>query len=152
MGSSAFARRYLRNHSYFLFLQVIRCFSSLRSLLSPGCPIRTSADQGSFAPPRGFSQLVASFVASESLGIHRTLLINFLVSSGGAPRPQPPGEGGNGGSAPQIVSTYASAHHKRRAALRLISSPMARERAIAFLLYVSFLQYVKDLSPVRAGE
>ena len=30
-GSSAFARRYWRNRSYFLFLQVLRYFSSLRS-------------------------------------------------------------------------------------------------------------------------
>ena len=30
LGSSAFARRYLRNRSYFLLLQVLRCFSSLR--------------------------------------------------------------------------------------------------------------------------
>jgi len=29
LGSSAFARHYLRNHYYFLFLQVLRCFSSL---------------------------------------------------------------------------------------------------------------------------
>ena len=47
----------------------------------PGSPIRTSADQRIFAPPRGFSQLVTSFFASESLGIPRTLLLNFLVSS-----------------------------------------------------------------------
>ena len=32
LGSSAFARRYLRNHYCFLFLQVLRCFSSLRWL------------------------------------------------------------------------------------------------------------------------
>ena len=32
LGSSAFARRYLRNRLLFLFLQVLRCFSSLRSL------------------------------------------------------------------------------------------------------------------------
>ena len=31
LGCSAFARRYLRNHCCFLFLQVLRCFSSLRS-------------------------------------------------------------------------------------------------------------------------
>ena len=30
LGSSAFARHYLRNHCCFLFLQVLRCFSSLR--------------------------------------------------------------------------------------------------------------------------
>ena len=28
LGSSVFARHYLRNHSYFLFLRVLRCFSS----------------------------------------------------------------------------------------------------------------------------
>eukprot|EP00541_Cyclophora_tenuis_P013436 CAMPEP_0116569756 /NCGR_PEP_ID=MMETSP0397-20121206/16509_1 /TAXON_ID=216820 /ORGANISM="Cyclophora tenuis, Strain ECT3854" /LENGTH=35 /DNA_ID= /DNA_START= /DNA_END= /DNA_ORIENTATION= len=33
-----------------------------------GCPIRKSADQRLCAPPRGFSQLAASFIASESLG------------------------------------------------------------------------------------
>ena len=32
----------------------------------PGSPIRTSADHRAFAPPRGFSQLVTSFVASVS--------------------------------------------------------------------------------------
>ena len=31
LGSSAFARHYLRNHYYFLFLRVMRCFSSPRS-------------------------------------------------------------------------------------------------------------------------
>ena len=29
LGSSLFARHYLGNHCYFLFLQVLRCFSSL---------------------------------------------------------------------------------------------------------------------------
>ena len=33
LGSSAFARHYLRNHYYFLFLRVLRCFSS------PGLPL-----------------------------------------------------------------------------------------------------------------
>jgi hypothetical protein len=32
LGSCAFARHYLRNHCYFLFLRVLRCFSS------PGSP------------------------------------------------------------------------------------------------------------------
>ena len=31
LGSSAFARHYLRNHSYFLLLRLLRCFSSPRS-------------------------------------------------------------------------------------------------------------------------
>ena len=74
LGSSDFARHYFRNRFYFLFLRVLRCFSS------PGSPhlpmdsvndntalpvlrsrIRTSADLGSFAAPRSFSQLVTSF-------------------------------------------------------------------------------------------
>ena len=37
--------------------------------LPSGCPIRTSALHWVFAPGRGFSQLVTSFFASESLGI-----------------------------------------------------------------------------------
>ena len=32
LGSSAFARRYLRNRCFFLFLRVLRCFSSPGSL------------------------------------------------------------------------------------------------------------------------
>ena len=81
LGCSAFARHYLRNHSCFLFLRVLRCFSSPRSppaiaagwhrFTVPGCPIRKSRDQRVFAPTPGLSQLVTSFVASRSLGIHR---------------------------------------------------------------------------------
>ena len=40
----------------------------------PGFPIRTSMDQWLFAPPHSFSQLITSFVVSESLGIPRTPL------------------------------------------------------------------------------
>ena len=43
-----------------------------------GCPIRISTDQRLFAPPRGFSQLITSFFASESQGIPRTLLVTFF--------------------------------------------------------------------------
>ena len=91
LGCSAFARHYLRNHCCFLFLRVLRCFSS------PGCspcgfpvfnregfPIRTPADQWSFAPPRSFSQLTTSFVISGSQGIPHAPLIRFLLF--GAPR------------------------------------------------------------------
>ena len=52
-----------------------------RAFRAAGSPIRTPADLRPFAPPRGFSQLVTSFVASESQGIPRTPLIDFLVSS-----------------------------------------------------------------------
>ena len=56
--------------SYFLFLGVLRCFSSPRwrrpwagKPEGLGCPIRRSTGQGPFAPHRGFSQLITSFIA-----------------------------------------------------------------------------------------
>ena len=87
LGCSAFARHYLRNHCCFLLLRVLRCFSSPRSppfagwqaFYLPGCPIRISRDQGLFAPPPGFSQLITSFFASESPGIHRLPLLTFFT-------------------------------------------------------------------------
>ena len=63
MASSAFARHYSRNHNCFLFLRVLRCFTSPRSLQLPyifrqrlpdmtpvfqGFPIRKSTDQSLF--------------------------------------------------------------------------------------------------------
>ena len=44
-----------------------------------GCPIRKSPGQGSFAPNRSLSQLVTSFFASESQGIHRLHLTFSLM-------------------------------------------------------------------------
>ena len=89
LGSSPFARRYLGNRSYFLFLRVLRCFSSPRSppadrrvteSLPPGCPIRRSTGQWVFAPRRGLSQLVTSFFASESQGIPHAPLVDSVIS------------------------------------------------------------------------
>ena len=40
-----------------------------------GSPIRISADRGLFAAPRGFSQLVTSFVGSWCQGIHLMLFL-----------------------------------------------------------------------------
>ena len=89
LGSSPFARRYLGNHVCFLLLRVLRCFSSpglppqlrVSGSLQMGCPIRKSPDHGLFAPPRSLSQLITSFVASESQGIPRTLLVTFSILS-----------------------------------------------------------------------
>ena len=79
LGYSPFARHYWGNHYCFLFLRVLRCFSSPRSPHRAirgdshqrwlGCPIRRSWDQGIFAPPPRFSQLITSFIASWSQGI-----------------------------------------------------------------------------------
>ena len=46
-----------------------------------GCPIRKSADQWSFAPTRGLSQLITSFIASVSQGIHLAPFSTFSVDS-----------------------------------------------------------------------
>ena len=73
---------------YFLFLQVLRCFSSLRSPPAlehagctarsrTGCPIRKSAGQWLFAPYRGLSQLITSFIASVSQGIRPAPFLTF---------------------------------------------------------------------------
>ena len=82
LGSSDFARHYFRNRFYFLFLRVIRCFSSpgsphyamyLRNdtitLLMVSSLIRISTDHGLFATPRSFSQLVTSFFGAMYQGI-----------------------------------------------------------------------------------
>ena len=45
-----------------------------------GCPIRKSAGQGLFAPNRGLSQLITSFIASVSLGIRHTPFLTFFTT------------------------------------------------------------------------
>ena len=46
-----------------------------RHLPQVGFPIRTSTDRWLFAPPRSFSQLVASFIGFWCQGIHPMLLV-----------------------------------------------------------------------------
>ena len=88
LASSAFARHYWRNLSWFLFLALLRCFSSggsphipidsvydVMTLLITDCSIRTSADQHLLAIPRSFSQLTASFFGSQCQGILPALLL-----------------------------------------------------------------------------
>ena len=84
LGSSRFARHYSGNHYYFIFLQVLRCFSSL-GLPSfdfivfnyEGCPIRKSALRRLFAPQCSLSQLITSFIATNSQGILHAPLIAY---------------------------------------------------------------------------
>ena len=54
----------------FQFPALAPCIARCRARSPAGCPIRKSAGQGSFAPNRGFSQLITSFFASVSQGIH----------------------------------------------------------------------------------
>ena len=89
LGCSPVARHYWGNHCCFLLLEVLRCFSSLGSppqtscwgypQKGVGCPIRKSAHQRSFAPTRGLSQLITSFIASVSQGIRHAPFHTFLV-------------------------------------------------------------------------
>ena len=71
LGCFPFARRYLGNRFYFLFLGVLRCFSSPRwlpntmyscwddtVLTMPGCPIQKSPDQRMFSSS---PKLIAAF-------------------------------------------------------------------------------------------
>ena len=95
LGSSGFARRYFRNHCCFLFLRLLRCFSSPGSLRTamdllygdwqrqPGFPIQKSTDHGLFAAPRSLSQLITSFFGSQCQGIHPTLFLfnRFMPAS-----------------------------------------------------------------------
>ena len=46
----------------------------------PGCPIRKSWNQRLFAPTPGLSQLITSFFASESQGIHRLPFSYFFIA------------------------------------------------------------------------
>ena len=90
LGWCAFARHYSRNHFCFLFLRLLRCFSSpglpgtwyhtIHWMV--GCPIRKSMLRRVFAPGHGLSQLVTSFVASESQGILHVPFSPFLILSG----------------------------------------------------------------------
>ena len=92
LGSSPFARRYLGNSYWSLFLPVLRCFSSRRLLPFGllGCPIRRFMDLRLFASTHDFSQLTTSFIASECLGIRHVPLITFSsrTSSLACLRPQ----------------------------------------------------------------
>ena len=88
LGCFPFARRYLGNRFCFLFLRVLRCFSSPGSprytmysynadsaLPLPGFPIRTSAYHSLCAAPRGFSQLTTSFFGVWCQGIRPVLFL-----------------------------------------------------------------------------
>ena len=88
LGCSDFARHYFRNRGFFLFLQVLRWFTSLGSLVpdygfigpyagftSVGFPIRKSPGQSLLAAIRSLSQLATSFFACFCQGIHHAPLV-----------------------------------------------------------------------------
>ena len=88
LGCCDFARHYFRNRGFFLFLQVLRWFTSLSSLIPDygfiglyggftpvGFPIRKSPGQSLLAALRGLSQLATSFIACFCQGIHHAPLV-----------------------------------------------------------------------------
>ena len=94
LGRSDFARHYYRNHGCFLFLQVLRWFTSLGLLDHPmysdernrcshrlGFPIRKSPDHRLLASTRGLSQLTTSFIACLRQGIHTHTLSSLTIKS-----------------------------------------------------------------------
>ena len=88
LGSFPFARRYSENRVYFLFLRLLRCFSSPGSLhytmyscndnvylYTLRSRIRTSVGRSSLTALHSFSQLATSFFGAWYLGIHRMLFV-----------------------------------------------------------------------------
>jgi hypothetical protein len=85
LASSDFARHYSRNHCCFLFLPVLRCFTSRRSLHTPYfIQARVTGHDSSWVSPfghpritarlptpQGLSQAPTSFIGSRCQGIHR---------------------------------------------------------------------------------
>ena len=86
-----------------------------------------------FAPPPGLSQLATSFFASESQGIPRAPLIDFLVSSFNC-----------------IFFAAASPNGAPRA-LRLILGFLAAQKGRSLFSYMSCFHHVKDLSRLSRG-
>src|SRR3989344_3843937 len=91
LGFCAFARRYSRNDNCFLFLQVLKCFTSLgaRSHLAVkvikvylmGFPhSEISGSKVARHLPEAYRSHATSFIAFWSQGIHHTLL-DFLLGN-----------------------------------------------------------------------
>ena len=64
----------------FQFPALAFCYAEWLVFNQPGCPIRKSPDQRLFAPTRSLSQLITSFIASESQGIRHAPLLTFSLT------------------------------------------------------------------------
>ena len=65
----------------FQFPALASCYARCHSFRMTGCPIRKSSDQRLFAPSRSLSQLITSFIASESQGIRHAPFFTFFIHS-----------------------------------------------------------------------
>jgi hypothetical protein len=88
LGFYVFARRYLRNTYLFLFLHLLRCFTSVGMLLGTAASDSCTLLQESFLirrfpgkivrhQPETYRSLTTSFIASLSQGIHPMLLMSY---------------------------------------------------------------------------
>ena len=99
-----------------------------------GCPIRKSAGQGLFAPNRGLSQLITSFIASVSQGIRHAPFLTFFSLPRKLPR-KPAGR-------QLILSACVS-----------LAAPSLGRKALNFVGSLQFRlsQYVKDRFRYESG-
>ena len=116
-----------------------------------GCPIRISPDQRLFAPTRGLTQLITSFIASMSLGIHHSPFPTFFRYSTVSVFPywlalRHAVTGGSGGSLilSAVLSYYYLAVNSRDLAACL-SAAGSFSRTFCLTLQFCLCQYVKDL-------
>ena len=90
LGSSAFARRYLRNRCFFLFLRLLRCFSSPGSLPQPMNSAMDTWSLSMWVPPFrhpwiiGYLLLPTAFRSlsrlSSALSAQASALCSFLLN------------------------------------------------------------------------
>ena len=92
-GSSHFARHYFGNLGWFIFLQLLRCFSSPRSLRYPMysdnddpkgrvSPFGNLRIKVCLLTPRSLSQATTSFIACNRQGIHHVHLFTCPYNVG----------------------------------------------------------------------
>ena len=169
LGFSAFARRYLRNHCCFLFLRVLRCFSSPRSphirgsvssthWVAPfGNPrikghLRLPAAYRSLSrpssPPRAQASPVRSYFHFSSRVI-KIVKVNARSrqSRGHTLARSPPSRGtylrlGNAQACPALLSPFVT--------FDFWSCPLGQDSLLSLICLVS--QYVKVLSPSICGR
>ena len=171
MGSCAFARHYLRNHCYFLFLRVLRCFSSpgsptasmrcdgITSIGFPHSDIRGS--RGICPSPRLFAACHVLLRLREPQASPMRPFSLSLVSSNGTLSACPP----DGGAAarPRLLDlgrcrSISLSTRFLASISRSASTHAAPERGVAgrLALYSSRSQHVNDLiisfSPVVPGR
>ena len=91
--------------------------------LPTGFPIRTSAGHRAFAPHRGFSQLITSFIASESHRHPPCALVRFLYDLQASPTSPGAARRSRGGSLPAGARPFCI--HKTRSIFPFLISKIA---------------------------